>query len=201
MRLFDFLRSGKVGTATGSNGESLARPRILTILTVLLALDGVLLFFVLWPPGQTPEQRQAELRRSRAQYEGLLNTVKQMRDLRIKLQGAIQNDQQFSRDYFLRRKTAFSAMVTELEQLASQNHLKTSSVSYRLKEDANQMEFENVELTLSVDGQYPDLVHFINRVEQSQLFWIIDSMSVGTSPGQGQGLRLNLLMGTYVVSS
>ena len=201
MSFLDFLRSGKGGTPIGRNGESLARPRILTILTVLLVLDGVLVFFVLWPPGQTPEQRQAELRRSRGQYESLLNTVKQMRDLRIKMQSAIQNDQQFSRDHFLRRKTAFSAMVTDLEQLANQNHLKTSSVSYRLKEDADQMEFVNVELSLSVDGQYSDLVRFINRVEQSQLFWIIDSMSVGTSPGQGQGLRLNLLMGTYVVSS
>lgn len=199
MRFFGLRRAGKDADSTIRKGESSARSRIQRILAVLLALNGSLLFLVFRPLDRSPAERQAELQRSRVQYEGALNTVKQMRDLRARVQAAIQNDQQFSREHFLPRKTAFSAMLTDLERLASQNRLKTSSVSYRLKEDPKQPGFVNVEVTMTIDGQYSDLVQFINRLEQSQLFWIIDSLNV--SPSANRGLRLNLEMGTYAVSS
>ena len=56
-----------------------------------------------------------------------------------------------------------------------------------------------VEATLAVEGGYSNLVHFINRLEQSQLFWIIDSLNV--SGAISRGLRLTLRMETYFVPS
>ena len=90
-------------------------------------------------------------------------------------------------------------MLADLEQLASQNHLKASSVTYHLKEVPKQQGLVNVAVTMTVDGEYPDLVHFINRLEQSGLFWIIGSLNVSSSAGRG--LRLILQMETCAVSS
>ena len=56
-----------------------------------------------------------------------------------------------------------------------------------------------VEATLAVEGGYSDLVHFINRLEQSEVFWIIDSLNVSGSISRE--LRLNLQMETYFVPS
>ena len=199
MRFLGLLRRDKSEASAVRNGGSTARSRIQVILAVLLAFNGVLLFLVFRPPSRSLAERQAELNRSRAQYETTLGTVKQMRDLRTKFQAAIQNDQQFSREHFLQRKTAFSAMLADLELLATQNQLKTSSISYQLKEDAKEQGFASVEVTMTIDGQYSDLVHFINRLEQSQLFWITDSLNVTSS--SGRGLRLTIKMGTYAVTS
>ena len=197
MRLPGFLRPGTSANPSAGNGGSRARKRIRAALAVLAALNGILLFMVFRPPGRSPAERKAELERNQAQHESTSSTIKQMRELQTKLQSAIQNDQQFSRDHFLQRKTAFSAMVADLEKLASQNQLKTSGVTYRLKEDSKQPGFVQVDVMMAVDGQYSDLVRFVNRLEQSQLFWIIDSMSVSSSAGHG--LRLSLEMGTLAM--
>ena len=146
MRLFGF---GKPGNG---NGASSARRRIATILAVLVALDVLLLVFQFRPPGRSLVERQAELKQSRARYDETFATVRQMRDLRGKLESAIENNQGFSKDRFLVRKTAFSAMLTDLEKLASENKLKTASIGYKLKEDTKQAGYIDVAVTMGVEG-------------------------------------------------
>ena len=193
MRLFGF---GKPGNG---NGASSARRRIVILLAVLVALDVLLLVLQFRPPGRSLVERQAELKQSRARYDETFATVRQMRDLRGKLESAIENNQSFSKDRFLVRKTAFSAMLTDLEKLASENKLKTASIGYKLKEDTKQAGYIDVAVTMGVEGAYPDLMNFINHVEKSNLFWIIDTLNVSTT--QSHGLRLNLQMVTYAVGS
>ena len=48
-----------------------------------------------------------------------------------------------------------------------------------------------------VDGEYPDMVRFLNQLEQSKLFWIVESLTV--SGKVGQKLRLNLQAATYLL--
>ena len=50
-----------------------------------------------------------------------------------------------------------------------------------------------------VSGSFPDLVRFLNQLEQSKLFWIVESLTV--SGKVGQKLRLNLQAATYLLPS
>jgi Tfp pilus assembly protein PilO len=186
-------------TAAAKAGAFRARVRIRMILGVLLGLNIVLLLLVLRPPGRSLAQRQLEVKQNRARYDETLATVRQMRDLKSKLEAAIQNDREFSQGHFLDRRAAFSTMLADLEKLATDSKLKTASIEYQLKEDTKQPGFVNLAVTVTVEGGYPDLVRFINKVEQSRLFWIIDTLNV--SSATGRGLRLNLLMETFTVSS
>jgi hypothetical protein len=52
---------------------------------------------------------------------------------------------------------------------------------------------------MTLEGSYPNLIRFINRMEQSKVFWIIKGMNVGGS--NSQGLRLTFQMETYAVTS
>ncbi len=198
MRLAGFLRLGGSATSSGRNGEKPARARIRTMLGLLLAADGLLVLLVFWPPGPSLQARQNEFQRLRAEHETARSVVEQMRDLKIKLQDAIQNRQQFSRQNLLLQEGAFSVMLEDLERLATQNRLETAGVSYALQEERDQ-DLVKVETTLTVAGGYSDLVQFINRLEQSQLFWIIDSLNV--SGAISRELRLTLRMDTYFVPS
>ena len=62
-------------------------------------------------------------------------------------------------------------------------------------QEEREQELVKLEATLAIEGGYSNLVHFINRLEQSQLFWIIDSLNVSGSVSRE--LRLNLQMETY----
>jgi len=191
--------TAKVSALTHSaNGESPARARIRMVLAALAVLNAIFLFLVIRPPERSVAERQEELQRERARYDTTLAKVAQMRELRTKLGSAIQNDAEFTRKHFLSRKTAFSAMVADLERLGTENQVKTSSISYQLKDDPKQPEFVNVAVTMTVEGAYPELMRFINKLEQSELFWIINNMNVAASQSKGS-LRLNLLMETYAV--
>ncbi|OFW00766.1 MAG: hypothetical protein A3G20_00175 [Acidobacteria bacterium RIFCSPLOWO2_12_FULL_59_11] len=184
---------------SGWNGPSRARARIRTILLILLALNAVLLALVLRPPGSSLLARQERFDRVRGQHATAQHTLQQMRDLRAKLEAALRNGQKFSGENFLPRQKAFSVLLADLERLASESRLKPADIKYRLQEEDSQPGWTNVDVTLTVEGEYPDLVRFINRLEQSQLFWLIDSLNVSGSPGKG--LRLDLQMRTYFIPS
>ena len=195
----EFAQIGRAAVSGGWNGKSPVRARLRIIVLGLLALDAVLLALLFHRPGHTLPQQQEELQRVRARRDAAQNTVAQMRELRSKLQVALQNGQTFSKENFQARSSGFSAVLADLEQQASENHLKPSGVAYRLEEEKLQPGWTNVAVTLTVEGEYEDLIRFINYLEQSDLFWIINGLTV--TGGTGKGLRMSLQMETYFIPS
>jgi Tfp pilus assembly protein PilO len=194
-------RKGETEEQNGKRGVSKPRSLLRVALVALAVLNAALLVLALRPPGKSLVERQEQYRQSRMRYDATLATVKQMRDLQSKLQSAIENNQAFSRERFLDRGTAFSAMVADLEKLATESQLRTATVGYGLKDESKQPGFVNVSVTITLEGSYPDMVRFINRLEQSKLFWMIGNMNVSGSTTPGRGLRLSLTMETYAVAS
>ena len=199
MRWPGLAQTGGSAISSGWNGKSRVRARLRITLLGLLALDAVLLALLFHRPGHTLPQQQQELERARARHEAAQSAVTQMRELRSKMQGALQNGEKFSQENFQARSSGFSAILTDLEHQASENRLKPSGITYQLEEEKLQPGWTNVEVTLTVEGEYPDLIRFINHLEQSDLFWIINGLNV--TGGTGKGLRMSLQMGTYFIPS
>ena len=183
----------------GKNGASQGRSRLRIFLAILMAANAVLLVLVFRSPGRTLAQQEAELQRTRARHATLLATVQRMRDLHSQLQEAMQTGRQFPQEHFLQPEWAFSAMLEDLQEVASQNRLTPASINYRREEQASRPGWVSVKVTLAVEGQYADLVRFINRLEQSPLFWILNHLKVTSSVSRG--LHLDLEMETYIVPS
>lgn len=190
---------GGSAVSDGWNGKSRARARLRATVLGVLALDALLLALLLHRPGLTLSEQQADLVRARIRRDAAQNTVAQMRQLRDKLQVALQNGEQFAQERFQARSSGFSAILTDLERRASESNLKPGGITYRLEEPPDQPGWTSVAVTLAVEGEYPDLLRFIHQLEQSDLFWIINSLSVAGDAG-GE-LRMNLEMQTYLVSS
>ena len=193
------LRGGSAVSA-GWNGKSRVRARIRIVVIALLALNGALLVLLFHRPGHTLPQQQAELIQARGRRDAARDSVAQMRDLRSKLQVALQNGENFAQEHFQARGSGFSAILTDLERRASASRLKPGGISYRLQEEPDHPGWTNVVVTLGVEGAYPDLIRFIHQLEQSNLFWIIDSINV-TGGAAGKELRMNLQMQTYFIPS
>ena len=186
--------------ASSSRGDtSRSRVRLQTALGILLLINAVLLFFLLRSGGSTAAERADELARLEASHRLAERKVSKLRQLKQEVQDATQNEQRFAEGNFLSRSAAFSRMLADLERLAADNKLQPTDATYRLNESGNKLGWVNVEVSLQMQGEYPDLVHFLNQLEQSHLFWIIESLDVD---GQtGQNLRLNLQAATYLLPS
>ena len=183
----------------GKNGASQGRSRLRILLAILMAANAVLLVLFFRPPSRTLAQQEAELQRISARHATLLATVQRMRDLSSQLQEAIQTGRQFPQEHFLQPEGAFSAMLEDLQEVATQNSLTPASINYQREEHASRPGWVSIKVRLSVDGQYADLVRFINSLEQSPLFWILNNLKVSGSAARG--LRLDLEMETYIVPS
>jgi Tfp pilus assembly protein PilO len=183
--------------SAGGNGKSRARARLRTAVFAVLGVNIILAVLIFHRPGFTLPQQQAELVRIRERYEAARDSVAQMRDLRSKLQGALQNGDQFARERFLARGEGFSAILTDLESRASEAGLRPNGVSYQVREEADQPGWTGVEVTLNVEGDYPNLLRFVHELEQSDLFWIINGISV--TGDASRELRMSLQMQTYFI--
>jgi Tfp pilus assembly protein PilO len=185
--------------SAGGNGKSRTRARLRVAILAVLAVNAVLVVLIFQRPGFTLPQQQAELVQARERFETAQTSVHQMQDLRSKLQVALQNGDQFAREHFLARGEGFSAILTDLERRASATGLRPGGITYQLSEEQDQPGWTSVEVTLTVEGDYPDLLRFVHELEQSDLFWIINSASV--TGDAVRELRMNLQMQTYFMPS
>ena len=189
----------RLAASSSRTATSRSRVRLQIALGILLLANAVLLFFLLRSGGRTAAGRADELARLEASHRLAERQVEQLRQLKKKVQDATQNEQRFAEGNFLSRSAAFSQMLSDLERLAADNKLQPSDATYRLNESDNKLGWINVEVSLQMQGEYPDLVRFLNELEQSPLFWIIESLDVAGKTGQN--LRLNLQAATYLLPS
>ena len=195
-----FQPAARAAASSSRVVASRTRVGLQTALVILLVLDAVVIFFLFRSPSQSASARREELTTLEARHRTLQSEVEQLRNLRGKVLAATESEQQFTQDNFLPRGSAFSQMTQNLSDLATQNRLRSSDVSFSPPNQSdNQLGWVYVEVSLSVQGEYSDLVRFINQLERSQLFWILKGLDV--SGGSSPGLRLNLKAATYLTPS
>jgi Tfp pilus assembly protein PilO len=170
----------------------------LAILNVLLVLAGaVLLYFVVGSAGRSSEGRQQEVLALEAEHKALQSRVADLRNLTLRVQSATTTSQEFATGNFLGRTNAFSTMIKNLEELAVKNRLHPTGITYDLKDETNELGWTGVQVKLALEGEYTDLVRFVNSVEKSSIFWIIRGLDVTGDPATG--LHLNLAAETYLL--
>jgi Tfp pilus assembly protein PilO len=160
-------------------------------LLVLLVINGVLGFFVFRPNAL----QRGELQRLRIEERDLNQTVTRLKQIQSSLVESARRGDEFYNVKFLPASTGFATIMEEVEKIATASGIKTGSVSFSPHEVKDRAEIEAVEIDTSVDGEYSKMVRFINQLEQSQLFFIIDSLGVGSS--EKKGVRLSVKLVTY----
>lgn len=171
--------------------------RLRVIILILAAAIAGLMYFLMGAPGRTPEARQRQMQELELEQKALETNVANLRDLTVRVQSATKASQEFAAGNFLGRTNAFSTMIKDLEEMAVESDLRPSNVNFDLKDESNELGWTGISVQLSLEGEYPDLVRFINRVEKSDIFWIIRGLDVAGDPETG--LRLNVTAETYLL--
>jgi hypothetical protein len=134
--------------------------------------------------------RQQELAQLTAQMQAKTRQIEPLRGLDKKIPLATQQISQFYKDRF----TSHDSDVAEvLENLAKETGVKLDSVKFKT-EDPEAVGLRPMEIETSIKGDYQPIVKFINGLERSKVFFIVNSVGIAQQNGP---LQLQMKLETY----
>jgi Tfp pilus assembly protein PilO len=162
-------------------------------LGVLLLLDAVLIVVTIRSGGSERPEQEAATRSLQIRRNQLHASVARLQAIQTGLADAQAEGNDFYEYRFFNTKAGYSAIVSEFEKIASQTGARKNSVSFKAQPSAEGL--SEVEITTVVEGDYGALVGFVNRLERSERFYLIQSLSL--SSASGGMIRLTLRIKTY----
>lgn len=169
-----------------------ARNRLKFIAAALIVLDAIAVATIMTPLAGMQQTRQQELRQLWQELKS--REYAPWRGLDKKIPRAKEEINNFFQDRFPDKESAISS---ELGRLASETGVRVSGNRYIVK-DAPIEGLERVEISANLSGDYLQLVRFINALERSRLFFIVDSLDLG---GEQSGtVALQIKVETYLRS-
>ncbi|MGH9776542.1 MAG: type 4a pilus biogenesis protein PilO [Candidatus Acidiferrales bacterium] len=163
-------------------------------LGILVVLDLALLGLLWYGSSNAPFSQAAELQ-SLAQQAKLLSTdVARAQAIERDLSSVDKQCQKFYASEFLPSATGYSSLIQDLGEIAGHAGVKAGGVVFKQHEISGRGVTE-ISITASVEGDYSGLVHFINGLERSKNFYLLDGLTLASS--SAGGIKLNLELRTY----
>jgi Tfp pilus assembly protein PilO len=163
-------------------------------LVLLLAVDIGLGVF-LWKAAREGPQAMHQQRDRLALHAKLLKAdVARGESIRTSLPQVGKDCDNFYHDQFLPASTGYSSVVSDLGAIAQKSAVRTSGVSFAQKEVKGRG-VEEITIKATVQGGYLGLIQFVNGLERSKNFYLLDDLHLDSS-NTGE-IRLNLELRTY----
>jgi Tfp pilus assembly protein PilO len=173
------------------------RAVIRLVLGVLIAANLVAGYFVIRPIGGSPQEL-------REQAAGLRNQIQQQQaaldrtgSLSSKIESGRNEGDQFMSKYFLPRRTAYSTIMADLNDLAGQTKVTPKEGAYAIEPIEGSDTLEMMQLSVNYEATYPDLIRFVNLVDKADRLLVVESLNA--TPQQiGAKLNIMLKLDTFV---
>ena len=160
-------------------------------LGVLVAANLVAAYFVVRPIGGSAQELSEQALEMHSQIRQQQGVLERTRVLVSKIESGRGEGDRFMGSYFLPRRPAYSAIVGELSDLASQAKITPRDSAWALEPVEGSDTLDMLQISANFEGTYPDLVHFINLLDKSDRLLIIESLNA--TPQQSGG-RLNVML-------
>jgi type IV pilus assembly protein PilO len=171
------------------------RHKVKIALAALAAVDVVAIVVYFSPLVGSELSRRAQLDELWRELQLKTKDVEPLRGLDKRIPVAHQQIEAFYKD---RLPAEDSAISEEIGKLAAQNGVRIGSIKSVWK-DPQPVGVRAVEIDADLVGNYLQLVSFINALERNQLFFLVDTVTLGGE--QGGAVRLGLKMETYLKTS
>lgn len=163
-------------------------------LGVLLLADIGLTVFLWQGARQDPASLRVERDRLAVQAKLLRADVERAEKIRASLPQVGKDCDAFYRQSFLDAGTGYSQIESDLGAIAAQSGVKTSELSFKRNQIKDRGVTE-ISINTSVDADYPAVIRFINGLERSKNFYLLDSLKLGTAATGA--IKLDLELHTY----
>jgi type IV pilus assembly protein PilO len=160
----------------------------LLILNLVLGIR----FFLAWNTLRASSNEQ--LQQEQAAYRTLQIEMTPVRGLPQKVSLSSKQADEF---YAARFPAAYSTISAAINELALKNSVRLTSLAYSPRPALEGL--AELRMDASLSGEYASLMHFINGLERSKTFFLIEGLTLTGSQGGMVNLRLRLT--TYLHAS
>jgi len=168
------------------------RKNLQTALAIMAGLDLLAAVLYFSPVVGSAETRRMELNQLQAELTTKTRQVAPLKDLPHKVDIAGKQITDFYKNRF---PSTNSQVLTEIGKLTSANGVRIEQG--RFKPADNTIDgLQGVEMEYDFAGSYTSLAKFINALERDEMFFIINSVTLGGDP-QGP-VKLGVKLETYV---
>ena len=160
-------------------------------LGLLLLADGALAGYLWQLNQQAPEEIRAERNRLATQARLLKADVARGQKIRASLPQVKKSCDEFYEQSFLDRITGYSDIETDLDSIAMKAGVRTSGFSFK-QQEVKDRGVTQVSIETSVDADYPAVIQFINGLERSKYFYLLDNLELASATTGGIRLQIGL---------
>ena len=163
----------------------------------LLLANVAAALFAFHPWGGTAEDLRREQESLRGQLSRAQAKLTRTRALVSKVQQARKEGDRFLSDYITDRRVTFATIAEELNRIAKDAGIKQKEVSVVLEPVEGSDALSQMTISAGYEGTYANLTKFVNLLDKSPRFLIIESMTA--SPQQtGPNLNVSFKLDTFV---
>jgi len=121
--------------------------------------------------------------------------VERLRRVREQAPAAAPKLDAFARDRFWNQTEGYSRTLAELTEAAKSSGVRVSATQYRESLLKERPEMLRVQLSTSVEGGYASLLLFMEELERSPHFYLVQDLNVATE--RGGEVKLEMTLVTY----
>jgi type IV pilus assembly protein PilO len=183
------------------NGLNWKDPRVAmrAVIGVLLVVNLAVAVFALKPFGGSAE----DLRRQRASLSSQLVQAQarlaKSKGLVESVQKARTEEDSFLNRYFTDTGTTGAMILSELNQAANDAGIKMGQATMNLEPLEGSETLQELSTQVGFEGTYANFAKFINLIDKSSRFMVIESMQAAAPQQQGgQALNVTLKIDTFV---
>lgn len=162
-----------------------------------IAILNLAFYLVLNLPRMHQESREdARVSSADQALSQLSRRVNLMKGLEERFESEKAKVDRFYDEFLGNKETRMIQIQREIRSIATSFNMDPESINYQpeLVENAGVVRFQ---IDVPLVGDYRNLRQFINRIEKSEYFLIIDGVSLGDSQGGGALLDLSISLVTY----
>jgi Tfp pilus assembly protein PilO len=169
--------------------KKVVRWAIAAVIVIDLALAGLN-----WQMSRTPHAPEGELESLRIQRDLMTADVRRGDQIRRDLPTVEEQCDSFMRDQFRPVGSGYSGLISDLGSIANKAGLNADAITFtQHKPDAHGL--VEVDIGESIEGSYPSVVQFLDGLEHSHSFYVLDGLSLSSS--RQSTLKLSLQLRTF----
>ncbi len=146
--------------------------------------------------GDSPESVGRQLADARRQVLLQESRLAQTKQMDAKVTQARTEGDNFISTYMTSRRATYSTILNELHQTAKSANMTSKEASIVLDPVEGSDNLSEMTVSANFEGTYPNLLHFVNALDKSPRFLIIESTT--TSPQASGVLSVNIKLNLFV---
>ncbi len=187
-------------SSPGAFPSSLKDPKFLVRagLGLLLLANLIAAVFAFHPFSDSPADLETQLTAMRVNLRSAQQRLNHSRTLTTNMDRSREQGDKFLASYLTSRRKAFSTILDEITRLATAAGMKTGDQGFSVPEPIEGSEdLDMLTITANFEGAYPQLMKFVNLIDRSPRFLLIEGLQVTPQP-KGDLLNVTVKMNLFI---